>query len=156
MSFFNLLLLFPFRLLSLFLPHLSEKQMSSSHRHVVRDVVVENQPEQPVEQRQVDLVGHLGQLRLQHHHRLALGRVPHALQVVDALAPLVHQQRGGLRVRGLDPVGEERALVGLVPEVLVEVAVGDLLEGLDLVDRDDVAVVFLGERRGGEGQREKK
>jgi hypothetical protein len=31
-------------------------------------------------------------------------------------------------------------LVRLEPEVLVEVAVGDLLEGLDLVDRDEVAV----------------
>ncbi len=33
------------------------------------------------------LVKHLLQLALHHDHALALGRVPHVLQVVDALRP---------------------------------------------------------------------
>ena len=56
------------------------------------------------------------------------------------MAPLVHQQRGRLGVRGLDPVGEQVPLVGLVPDVLVEVRVGDLLKRLNLVNRNEVRV----------------
>jgi hypothetical protein len=38
------------------------------------------------------------------------------LKIVDALAPLVGQQRRGLRVAGLDPRREQTSLVSLVPE----------------------------------------
>ena len=55
------------------------------------------------------------------HEALALGDVPHVLEVVDAVAELVDEEGGGLVVRGLDPVGEEATLVRLVPQVLVQV-----------------------------------
>jgi hypothetical protein len=38
------------------------------------------------------------------------------LEIVDALAPLVGQQRRRLRVAGLDPRREQTSLVSLVPE----------------------------------------
>ena len=109
-------------------------------RHVVGDVVVEDEAQQPVEQRQVDLLVHLGELRLDAHDAVAVGRVPDVGQVVDAQAPLVHEQRRRLGVGGLDPARQQVALVRLVPEVLVEVGVGDLLERLDVVDGHEVRV----------------
>lgn len=78
------------------------------------------------------LLVHLVQLGLHHHHALPVGGVPDVRQVVDALAPLVHQQWRGLGVRRLHPVGEQVALVRLVPQVLVQVGVGDLLQRLNL------------------------
>ena len=54
----------------------------------------------PVEQRQVHLFVHLLERRLHHHHALPLLRLPDARQVVDALAPLVDEQRRRLRARG--------------------------------------------------------
>lgn len=56
--------------------------------------------------------------RLHHDNALPVGRLPHIGEVVDALAPFVDQQRRRLAVRRFDPVGEEVALVSLVPEVL--------------------------------------
>lgn len=109
-------------------------------RHVVGDVVVEDEAQEPVEQREIDLLVDLLELGLHQHDALALARVPHVGEVVDALAPLVGEERRRLGVGGLDPVGEEVTLVGLIPHVLVEVGVGDLLERLDVVDRDQVAV----------------
>ena len=40
-------------------------------RHVVGDVVVEDEAEQPVEQREVHLLVHLGELRLHAHDAVA-------------------------------------------------------------------------------------
>ena len=53
---------------------------------------------------------------------------------------LVHEQRRRLRVCGLDPSREEPTLVRLVPEVLVQISVCDLLEGLDVVHWNQVRV----------------
>lgn len=55
---------------------------------------------------------------LHQHHALPVGGVPHIGQVVDALAPLVDEQRRRLAVCRLDPVGEQVPLVRLVPQVL--------------------------------------
>ena len=52
--------------------------------HVVCDVVVHDEPQQAVEEGQVHLLVHLLEERLHHHVALALGHVPHVLQVVDA------------------------------------------------------------------------
>ena len=62
------------------------------------------------------------------------------LEIVDALAPLVHEQRWGLRVGRLDPRGQQLPLIGLVPQVLVQVSVGDLFEGLNVVDGHEMRV----------------
>ena len=40
----------------------------------------------------------------------------------------------------LDPVREKIPFVSLIPEVLVQVSVGDLLQRLDIVDWNDVRV----------------
>ena len=94
-----------------------------------------HQPQEAVEQGQVDLLVHLGVLRLDADDALAVGRVPHVRQVVDAEAPLVDEEGRRLRVGRLDPVGQQVSLVALIPQVLVEVGVGDLLERLHVVDR---------------------
>mmetsp|Transcript_8730 Transcript_8730/g.18587 ORF Transcript_8730/g.18587 Transcript_8730/m.18587 type:complete len:747 (-) Transcript_8730:2392-4632(-) len=107
---------------------------------VVGNVVVHNQAQQPVHEREVHLLKHLLELALHHHHALAILCLPHAVEVVDAVAPLVRQQGGWLRVTGLYPVGEEVPLVRLKPQVLVQVAVCDLLQGLNLIHWDEVAV----------------
>mmetsp|Transcript_42357 Transcript_42357/g.95841 ORF Transcript_42357/g.95841 Transcript_42357/m.95841 type:complete len:242 (-) Transcript_42357:2172-2897(-) len=109
-------------------------------RHVVGDVVVHNKTEEAVEEGQVHLLVHLAELRLEHHNALALLGFPNLLKVIHPLAPLVHEQWWRLRVGRLAPVGEQVALVRLVPEVLVEVGVGDLLQWFDGEDRDEVAV----------------
>ena len=77
---------------------------------------------------------------LHHDDTLSVVCVPDVLQVVDSLAPLEAQERGRLQVRWFDPVGKQVALVGLVPEVLVEVRVADLLQRLDLDHGDEVRV----------------
>mmetsp|Transcript_6179 Transcript_6179/g.20144 ORF Transcript_6179/g.20144 Transcript_6179/m.20144 type:complete len:665 (-) Transcript_6179:1552-3546(-) len=109
-------------------------------RHVVGDVVVDDEPEEPVQQSQVDLLVDLLQLGLEHHDALAVRRVPDLLQIIHALAPLVAEQGRRLRVPGLDPIRKQMPLVRLVPEVLVEVRIRNLLEGLHFVDGDQVRV----------------
>lgn len=52
--------------------------------HVISNVVVDNKTQQPVEQRQIDLLIHLLIAGLQHHVALSLRSLPHILQVVDA------------------------------------------------------------------------
>jgi hypothetical protein len=61
-------------------------------------------------------------------------------KVVDSLSHLVDEQRRRLSVGGLDPGWEEASLVGLEEEELVEVGVGNLLNGLDVVARDELVV----------------
>lgn len=56
------------------------------------------------------------------------------------LAPLVHQQGRWLCVSWLDPGREEPPLVCLVPQILVQVGICDLLQGLHIVHRNKVAV----------------
>ena len=96
-------------------------------RDVIRDVVVDDEAEQAVEHGEVNLLKHLLEFGLEHDDALAVVGVPHVGEVVDTLAPLVHQQRRRLSVCGLDPVGEQMPLVGLVPDVLVKVGIRDLL-----------------------------
>ena len=78
---------------------------------VVGDVVVHDKPHQAVEHGEVHLLKHALKLGLQHHHARPIRGVPNVRQVVYALAPLVHQQRRRLGVRGLDPVREQVPLV---------------------------------------------
>ena len=56
------------------------------------------------------------------------------------LTPLVGEQRRRFGVGRLDPGREQSALVCLVPQVLVEVGVGDLLQRLDVIHGDEVTV----------------
>ncbi len=52
-------------------------------RHVIGDVVVDDETKQSVEKRQIDLLVHLLKVRLQHDVTLPFTGVPHVLQVVD-------------------------------------------------------------------------
>lgn len=104
------------------------------------EVVVHDEAQEAVEQREVDLLVDLAELRLHEDVALALARLPHVVQVVDALAPLVHEQRRRLGVGRLDPRREQATLVGLEVQELVEVRVRDLLHGLDVVARDELLV----------------
>ncbi|CAN8015573.1 unnamed protein product, partial [Ixodes persulcatus] len=111
--------------------------------HVVGNVVVHNETQQSVQQRQIDLLIHLLKARLEHHVALPFRSVPHVLQVgrrPRTLAPLVHEQGWGLGVGRLDPRWEEAPLVRLVPQVLIQVGVRDLLQGFHVVHWDQVAV----------------
>ena len=67
-------------------------------------------------------------------------QLAHYLQVVDPLTPLVNEQRRGLRVGGLYPLRQQLPLVGLIPQVLVQVSIRDLFEGLDVVDGNEVRI----------------
>lgn len=53
-------------------------------RHVISNVVVNNETQQPVKQSQIDLLVHLLVARLQHDIALSLSSLPHILQVVDS------------------------------------------------------------------------
>jgi len=66
--------------------------------------------------------------------------VPNVIQVVDALAPFVSEERWRLRVRWLYPVGEKVTLLCLIPQVLVKISICDLFQRLDVVNRDKVSV----------------
>ncbi|KAI3475156.1 hypothetical protein L1887_63471 [Cichorium endivia] len=46
-------------------------------------------------------------------------------------------------IRGLDPSGEKATLISLVPQILIEVCVGDLLDWLNVVDRVDGSVIVV-------------
>lgn len=108
--------------------------------HVVGQVVVYDQPQQSIKQGQVHLFVDFIVLCLHEYHRLALGRVPYVCQVVQALAPLVHKKRRRFAVRWLNPVWEQTAFVGFVPQVLIKVSIGNLLEWFNVVNWDQVGV----------------
>mmetsp|Transcript_29770 Transcript_29770/g.62395 ORF Transcript_29770/g.62395 Transcript_29770/m.62395 type:complete len:277 (-) Transcript_29770:3144-3974(-) len=75
--------------------------------HVLRNVVIDNQPKEAIQQRKIHLLVHLLKLSFHHHIGLPAGRVPHLLEVIHALAPLVHQQRRRLRVSRLHPIWKQ-------------------------------------------------
>lgn len=56
------------------------------------------------------------------------------------MAPLVDQQWRWFGVSRFDPGWEEASLVCLIPQVLVKVGVSDLLQGLHIIHRNQVAV----------------
>lgn len=60
--------------------------------------------------------------------------------MVLTLAPLVDQQWWGFSVSRFDPGWEQTPLVRLVPQVLVEVGICDLLQGLNIIHRHQVTV----------------
>jgi len=60
--------------------------------------------------------------------------------MIRTLAPLVHKQWGWFSVGRFDPRGEKTALVRLVPQVLVQIRISDFFQGLDVIDRHQVAV----------------
>jgi hypothetical protein len=109
-------------------------------RHILGYIMIHNQPQEPTQKQQINLLIHLIQLRLEQHQRLPLTHIPHPMQIINPLTELIHQQWWRLRITRLYPVGEEVPLIGFIPEVLVEVGVGDFLQRVDVVAGDEVAV----------------
>ena len=97
--------------------------------------MIDDETEETIQQSEVNLLVKFLELRLEQDDRLSLLGFPNILEIVDALAPLVNKERRRLRVGRLDPVREEVTLVGLIPKILIEVGVGNLLERLNVVDR---------------------
>ena len=56
------------------------------------------------------------------------------------ITPFVDKQWRRLRVGRLDPRREQASLVSLIPEVLIQVGICDLLQGLNIIRRYDMAI----------------
>ena len=108
--------------------------------HVISDVMVDDKPEESIQKSEIDLLIDFIETGLEQDKRLPLGGIPSTMQVIDALAVLVEQEWWGLVVGRFDPVGKESPFVGLVPQVLVEVGVGDFLEWINLISGNQVTV----------------
>lgn len=50
------------------------------------------------------------------------------------LAPFVDEQRWRFGVSGFDPGWEEASLISFVPQVLVQIGIGDLFQGFYIID----------------------
>ena len=77
--------------------------------------MIHDESEQSIQQRQVNLLVELFVLRLEHHDALAFASLPYVRQVIDSLAPFVHEERRRFTVRRLYPRWEQAAFVSLVP-----------------------------------------
>ena len=110
-------------------------------RHVIGDVVIDDQPQQSIQQRQINLFVQLLEPRFQHDVTFTVRRFPHILEVVDSLTPFVNEERWRFSIGRFDPGREEPSLIGLVPEILVQISVGDLLQRFDIINWNQLAVV---------------
>ena len=88
-----------------------------------------------------------------HTHTYTPNPHPPTLCPRHTLAPLVHEQWWRFSVCWFDPWREEPSFVCLVPEVLVQVGICDLLQGLHIVHRDKVTG---GRGKGERGEEEKE
>ena len=98
--------------------------------------MVKDKSQETVEQREINLLVDFREDRLHHDVALALARLPDVRQVVDALAPLVHEKRRRLGISGLDPSREETTFVRSVIEVRKDTITNErscLLEEQELV-----------------------
>lgn len=60
--------------------------------HVICDVVIDNQTEESIQECQVDFLVDFFKAGFKQYNRLTVGSIPNTLQVIYALAPLVHEQ----------------------------------------------------------------
>lgn len=95
---------------------------------VVREIVVEDQSKQSVEQCQIHLLVDLREDRLHENVALPVVSLPNVREVVDPLAPLVHEQWRRLSVCRLDPCREEPTLIGFEEQELVKVLEAEQLD----------------------------
>jgi hypothetical protein len=93
-----------------------------------------------VQEGEVDFIIELFKLGLHENDTLVIGCIPDISQVVYSLTPLVDKKWGRLRITRLDPVWEKTALVCLIPQVLIQISIGDLLERLDIVNGNQMRV----------------
>lgn len=74
------------------------------------------------------------------NHHLFLTRSNNISLRTLTLAPLVYQQWRRLCVSRFDPRWEKPALVSLIPQVLIQVSICDLLQRLHIIHRHKVTV----------------
>jgi len=108
--------------------------------HVIGQIVIHDESQQAIQKRGIHLLIHFVHLSLNQNCGSVFSGVPHISQVVQTLAPFVHQQGRRLLVSRLHPVGEQVALVSLIPQILVQVGVCDFLQWLDIIDWNDMRV----------------
>ena len=108
--------------------------------HVVSQVVIDNQSEEFIQECKIDLVIEFLELCLHQHDTLVFRDIPDISEIIDALTPFVYEKWRRLRIPRLDPVREEVSLVSLIPQVLIKVSISDLLDGLNIIYRDQVRV----------------
>lgn len=108
--------------------------------HVIGNIVIHDQSEQSIQEGEIHLLVGLFEFGFEEHQRLTLRGIPNTMEVVDTLAPLIHQQRRRFSITRLDPVGEQSPLVGLVPQILIQVGIGDLLQGIHIVNRHQMRI----------------
>jgi hypothetical protein len=63
---------------------------------------------------------------------------PDSNQIVYSLAPLV-EKKWETQITRHDPVREKTALFCLIPQVLIQISIGDLLERLDIVNGNQIS-----------------
>ena len=108
--------------------------------HVISQIVIHNESQQAIQKRRIHLLVHFVHLSLNQNSGPVFSGVPHISQVIQTLAPFVHEQGRRLLVSRLDPVGEQVTLVCLIPQILVQVSVCDFLQWLDIIDWNDMRV----------------
>eukprot|EP00398_MALV-I-01_sp_L67-1_P000203 gene202-gene343 len=102
--------------------------------HVICDVVIDDQTQQTIQQGKINLLTQLFKFRFKESNALAFTSVPYIRQVIDTDTILVHKQWRWFGIGRLDPVREETTVIGFVPEILIEVGVGNLFKRFDVVD----------------------
>jgi hypothetical protein len=60
-------------------------------RHILGYIMIHNQPQEPTQKQQINLLIHLIQLRLEQHQRLPLTHIPHPMQIINPLTELIHK-----------------------------------------------------------------
>jgi len=109
-------------------------------RGVVDQVAVQDKSEETLQESEIHLLVDLRESRPHQDDTFALGHLPDVVQVVDSLAPLVHQEWRRFGIGRLDPGREGAAFVRFEEEILVEISVRDLLHRLSIVTRDEHVV----------------
>jgi hypothetical protein len=107
---------------------------------VICQVVIHDESQQPIKEREIHLFVDFGQLRFNHNVAFAIGCLPDVVQVIDTLAPLIYEQWRWLSIGGLDPGREETSLIGFEVEELIKIGICDLLHWLDVVARNELLI----------------
>jgi hypothetical protein len=108
--------------------------------HVVSQIMINNQSEQFVQEREINLIIELFEFRLHQYNTLIFRNIPHISQIVDSLAPLEDKKWRRLRITGLNPVGEQISFVSLIPQVLIKVSISNFLNRFNVINRNEMRI----------------
>lgn len=97
-------------------------------------------PNLPVQESQIDFFKDFIKFRLKHNNAMAFWSVPHSVQIVDALTPLVRKKRSRLGIRWFYPIWKQMSFVCFVPQILIQIGISDLFQGFNFIDRNKMTV----------------